>query len=127
MGGAGGALRLLSWSHTIKVVSGWWHTPIGDRAIGVVRLCAMPGTFDPVDREGEGVRLVALDHRCCCGVLWLWLLVGCSPVVPRDQHRVLLHNAGAFPGCRGSVDGGACPMNTVGGSTPSHHCVGVGP
>ena len=29
MGGAGGALRLLSWSHTIKAVGGWWHVSIG--------------------------------------------------------------------------------------------------
>ena len=123
--GAGGALRLLSQSHTIEVVIGWWRASVGDRAIGIVRLCTTPGPFNPVDREGDGVRLVALDHRRCRSILWLWPLVGRSPVIPRDQHRMLLRNTGAFPGHRGSVDRGTCPVNTVGGSAPSHRCVGV--
>ena len=53
--GAGGALQLLLQLRTIEVVSGWWRASIGNRAIGIARLCAMPGPFDHVDREGEGV------------------------------------------------------------------------
>ena len=52
MGGAGCALRLLLQSHTIEVVGGWCVS-VGNGAIGIVHLCAMPGSFDPVDR-GRG-------------------------------------------------------------------------
>ena len=96
VGGAGGVLRLLSRSRAIEVVGGWSHVSIGNGAIGVVLLHATPGSFDPVDRGGEWVRLVAPDHRRRRGILWLLPLVGRSPVALRLRCRALLHNARAF-------------------------------
>ena len=100
-GGAGGALPLVSRLRTIEVVGGWWRASVGNGAIGVARLCATPGPFDPVDRGGDLVQLVAPDRRRRRRVLWLWPLVGRSPVAPRLRRRALLHNARAFrPGGR---------------------------
>ena len=64
--------------------------------------------------------IFAAVASCGCGRWW---------VTARSFHAIsvtLLHNARGSPGCRGSVGGGACPMNVV-GSAPSHHCAGVGP
>ena len=126
MGGAGGALRLLSWSCAIVVVGGWWHVSIGNGAISATRLCAMPGSLDLVDRGMEGMWLVASDRsRRGGGALW-WLSVGGSLAAPRSQRHTLLRNVGAFPGYRGSAEGGAHPIDVVAGGIPSHRCISVG-
>ena len=91
-------------------------------AIGCLR--AVPGPLGLVD--SGVVPLVPSDHLRCSGIVWLWPLVGRSPVVPCDWRHALLHNAGAFPGCRGSVDGGVCPLDVIVCGIPSHHCVGIG-
>jgi len=96
VGGAGGVLRLLSRSRAIEVVGGWSRMSVGNGAIGVALLHATPGPFDPVDRGGEWVRLVAPDRRRRRGVLWLLLLAGRSPVALSLRCRALLHNARAF-------------------------------
>ena len=106
--------------------AGWWRASVGNGAIGAARLCAMPGPFDPVDRRGEGVRLVAFDRRRRRGVLWLWPLVGRSPVVPRLRRRAPLRNARRSLIVGGQRGGGARPLDVVAGGVPSRHCVGVG-
>ena len=97
---------------------------VGDRRRALVRNAR---AFGPGGRWYGGAPLVLSDRLRRSGVVWLWPLVGRSPVVPRDQHRALLRNARGSPGRRGSVGGGACPMNVVGGGAPSHCCAGVGP
>ena len=123
--GAGGALRLLLQSHTVEVVIGWWCASVGDRAIGVARLCAMPGPFDPVDREGDGVQLVALDHHrvvvasCGCGHWW---------VAAWSFHAISIAHFCAtlgFPWMQGVSRQGRMPHEHGGGwrtFTPLHRC-----
>ena len=83
--------------------------------------------FGPGGRWCGGMPLVLSDHQCGHRGAWLWPLAGCCLVVPHNQCCMLLHHTRAPFGCRGSVGGGTCPRNMVGGSTPSHRCIGVGP
>ena len=105
--GAGGALRSLSWSHTVEVVGWWWCTSVGNGAIGVAHLCTTPGPFDPVDRGIGGC-------FWCCPIADAIVVVGGSAVswplvvVARehwewgDRCHALVHNAWAFqPGGQG--------------------------
>ena len=98
----------------------------GNGAIGIAHLCAMPGPFDLVDRGGEWVQLVALDRCHHCGVLWLWLLVGCCLVTPQGQHHTLLCNMGSSLVVGSQPGGGTCPLDVVGGSIPLCHCISFG-
>ena len=102
----------------------WWRVSVGNGAIGATHLGAMPGPLDLADRGGEGMWLVASDRRSS----WQWhVIAGGNLAAPWTQCHMLLCNMGAFPGHKRSVEGGACSMNMVGGGTPSHRCIGVGP
>ena len=83
--------------------------------------------FGPGGRWCGGMPLVPSDRQRGRRSARLWPLAGRCLVVPRDQCRALLRHARAPFGRRGSVGGGVCPRNVVGGGTPSHRCIGVGP
>ena len=79
--------------------------------------------FGPGGQWGGGSGVFSDHHRpwCMCHHHW-WVAAGhsmYSVTHASAQHR-------AFPGHRESVRGGACPLDVVVGSIPSHHCVGIG-
>ena len=83
--------------------------------------------FGPGGRWCGGMPLVPSDRRRGRRGARLWPLAGRCLVVPHDQCRVLPCHVRAPFGRRVSVGGGMCPRNVVGGGTPSHRCIGVGP
>ena len=79
--------------------------------------------FGPSGQWVRGGSGVSSDHRrpwCTCHHRW-WVAAG------RSTYSVTRASAQrrAFPGCRESARGGACPLDVVVGGILSHH-VGVG-
>ena len=82
--------------------------------------------FGPDWRRYGGLPLVLSDRRCGGGGAELWTLAGFGPIDPQGLRHALLRDVGAFPGRRGSVGGGMCPLDVVAGGVPLRHCVGIG-
>ena len=102
----------------------------GMRVVGVGDRGRMPvhggRAFGPDWQWYGGLPLVPSDRRCGGGGAELWTLVGFGPINPQGLRHALLRDVGAFPGRRGSVGGGVCPLDVVAGGVPLRHCIGIG-
>ena len=67
VGGAGGVLRLLSWSRAIEVVGGWSRVSVGNGAIGIALLRATPGPSTQWTEEGQPMSMTSLKN--------LWMMM----------------------------------------------------